>query len=627
MIGYNERQEAENLLELLLASREKLNAFNAPDDDSASDDALLARYLPLAAWAVQARDSGAYALCFTPADKVQRMPYDLLARLPLRESETGVFEGPDALFAGLDTAENLRMRRLYHRLLGILPMRTLLERLLTLAALEGRRYDAPRLKQERLRLLRDPAWRAAIPLCQERRSGTKLQLQDHDFTILDRLIDNRGKTLREDAGFALPVAMMERTACPPALMTAAIALRQNGGETPAYQALPCGHTALGVYGTGTPESFFDEALRDQQRRSRPVLRVRAYGQLRLMQVDGEAAQLLRKTRYDAAKSALPMEERKLFGAADDGGRHILPQLSLELQARYELSDEACMCAFFKGEEQVEIQRLKAMRGLRAMAEAFFAQAELPKNFNNDDPALFINVGKKKLAQRAARLLIAHGAKDRLLMEGCPDGKIPPTLAALLDELEGSPQRRSAFLQDIRSMGESRTKLNVRYEGSAGTRMMLAVRSPQTDLTSIENWLQEGGTAVPAFTPKELTASCTYGLQRFLYYGQEVGTGAKQGDFSLSASTGARRAPDVCFQLLCLWCAAQSGGTATLHPHSAGPEKTFLRLRNGDVPFVELLAEAKTPFAFTPAAMAAFVPQLPGLRLKITRQGDVFIITC
>lgn len=632
MIGYNERQEAENLLALLLESREKLARFNAacaaPTEDEASRlRALTGSFLPLAAWAEAAQQSGRYALCFSPADKVQRAPYDLLARLPLTEAETGALEGHDELFAGLDEAETQRMRRLYHRLLCIQPLRTLLERLLSLAALAHKKYDAARLLREQLKLTGSAAWRAEIPLYQERRSGTSLQLQDHDFTIIDRLIDNRGKTLREDRGFALPVALMERTACPETLMTAAIAHRTGAGrDRQPYHAIPGGHTALGVYGGGTPETFFDEAAKDQQRRRNPVLRMRSYGRMRLVQVDEAAAAQLSKTRYDAAKAALPMEQRKLFGAEDDGGRRILPQLEGELRLRYALSDEDCMSSFFKGEEQLEIQRVKAMRGLRAMAEQFFAEAELPQNFNNDDPALFINVGKKKLCQRAVRMLIAHAAGGRMLREPCGNGQLPQSLHQLLDALEETPERRSTFLQDVRSMGGYATKLNVRYDALGdGTRCMLAVRSPAMDVSPLEAWLREDAATAPDFTMQQLSAMCLYGLLRFLYYGQEVGTGAKAGGFSLAVSTGARRAPDVYFQLLCLWCAVQlGGGTALLQPDQEHPENSLFVVRNRAVRFVDLLAGADTqPCRFTPETMAAFVRRLGGIRLRIARQEGGF----
>jgi len=633
VIGYNERQEAENLLALLLESREKLTAFNAAcaasDDEEARQCALTGCFLPLADWAEAAMNSGRYALCFTPADKVQRAPYDLLARLPLTEAETGALEGRDELFVGLDVQEAQRMRRLYYRLMCIQPLRTLLERLLALAALAHRKYDAVRLRQEQLRLTGNAAWRAEIPLCQDRRSGTTLQLQDHDFTIIDRLIDNRGRTLREDRGFALPVALMERTACPQTLMTAAIAHRISGNqEKQPYCAVPGGHTALGVYATGTPEAFFDEAAKDQQRRRNPVLRMRAYGRLRLVQVDDTAAVQLGKTRYDAARAALPMEQRKLFGAEDDGGRHILPQLESELRLRHELSDEECMSRFFKGEEQLEMQRVKAMRGLRAMAEDFFREPELPKNFNNDDPALFINVGRKKLRQRAVRMLIAHQAAVRMLREPFGGGQMPQSLRQLLDALEQSPESRSAFLQDVRSMGGYATKLNVRYENLPdGTRCMLVVRSPAMDVSGLEAWLREGGSTVLDFTPQALKVMCLYGLQRFLYYGQEVGTGAKAGEFSLAVSTGARRAPDVYFQLLCLWCAVRLGdGTAFLQPELHQPEISLLKTGNGDVRFVDLFAGTDTgALRFTPSAAAELVRQMAGLRLRITRQGDGFSV--
>jgi len=148
-----------------------------------------------------------------------------------------------------------------------------------------------------------------------------------------------------------------------------------------------------------------------------------------------------------------------------------------------------------------------------------------------------------------------------------------------------------------------------------------------DVSGLEAWLREGGSTVLDFTPQALKVMCLYGLQRFLYYGQEVGTGAKAGEFSLAVSTGARRAPDVYFQLLCLWCAVRLGdGTAFLQPELHQPEISLLKTGNGDVRFVDLFAGTDTgALRFTPSAAAELVRQMAGLRLRITRQGDGFSV--
>ena len=123
MIGYNEYQEAMNLLALLLESRQKLAMFNASDEDIARAmetdvrDAQAMRtvraawYGDLAVWAREKRLSGMYALCFTDETQVQRKPYDLLARLQATDPD---FKGDIIPARGAWTMDQMRAAHAAH---------------------------------------------------------------------------------------------------------------------------------------------------------------------------------------------------------------------------------------------------------------------------------------------------------------------------------------------------------------------------------------------------------------------------------------------------------------------------------------------------------------------------------
>ncbi len=632
MIGYNEYQEAEHLLCLLLASREKLKAFNLTDEEiTARGSDVISWYAELARWAMEARDSGRYALCFQSADQVQRKPYDLLARLPLKPEETEAAPLQDDLLTGLPDAEKTKAKRLYHRLLCIQPMRMLLSRLLQLEAALKRRGAAQ--QEELIRLIARHGFRDTIPLTQERRSRQSLDLRDNDFTILDRLMDNWDKPLRREEWFVVPQTLIHSSACAQSLMTAAILRRHQdaGAEKTPYQTIPGGHTSLGVYHAGAPEQFFRAVIRDQERCARPrrLMRIRGYAGMQLLQLTDETVRNFRR-----GGNAAELLQEEAFCARDDGGRGIFNQLAMQVEECSALSDAMCLELFQKGRYLPEEERLRALAELRRGVQQVFAQQKLPGGVAGEMKRVVNRSGN--LAHRAVGLLLAHAVGDReLACLPCPNGQPPQNLLDSLTELEKSESACKRFIDDVNGMEEQETKLDLRFTADEPRRLW-ALRSAEAQMALQTQWLAEAADAMaedrlaelsaPPFSCVELEDVCRAGLHHFLLLGRSVGTGAGPGGFTLAVSQRGARPKDVYFRLLCIWCVltCNGGQDVFLVPDENSPEKISFRTGKASIPFVDVFAGTDTGIRaaqLTPVGLRGFLQQTVGSRLKIVDAGD------
>lgn len=637
MIGYNEYQEAMNLLALLLESRQKLAMFNATDEDIARAmdadvrDAQAMRtvraawYGDLAAWAREKRLSGGYALCFTDETQVQRKPYDLLARLDPTDEETQEASLPPALLRGLTTQEAQRASRLYHRLLCIQPMRVLLARLHALdAALEK---EGEKRIDEICKEVEKPAFRRIIPAYMERRSGYRLDLADNNFTILDRLMDNWDRPLRHEEAFSLPQAAMAHTSSAETLLTAAIVRKVGGEAAPGaraqYRAIPGGHTALGVYGDKGPAAFFDAVVSNQARSEHKLMRVQGYAGTQLVQLTDEAARCFSLAEDGQAEA---------FAAQDDGGRHLLDAVAGALENRRQLQGEACLELFIKDQAMNDDQRLSALEELRRIVTEFFREPRLPKKINGEIRQ--VKNSSANLSQRIVCLIIAHLARGGMLKLPCPQGNPPQELMALIDRMRDDPAACAAFVADVNGMEAAQTRLDMRYAGKGDKRTLYALRGQEAGWEVPVQWL--AGVAAlppdalpdadePPFDADALMAIVLEGLRRFLYFGRQVGTG-ESAAFSLKVESQGARPKDIFFRLLCLWCvkACNGGETVRLTADEKNPENSVFTMRKGDRSFVGMFARTDTEadaVQLTPARLRTFLQQTVASNLTIRSEKD------
>lgn len=699
MLGYNERQEAENLLTLLQRAGDLLPAFNAqdwqiatamgisPQDGAALADGLLTWYLNLSLWEERERRSGCYSLCFTSPKEAQTHPYNLLARLPLRDGETQEADVPETLFTGLDEPQRREKKRLYLRLLRVEPMRLLLARLHELArtahVCAGRPADE--MRQALLEKVCDVRWRTPIPPLMEREKGTSLDLNDNEFTILDRMIDNHGRPLREEAMVSVPGWLLENTTSAPALLTAAIACRTD--EDPQkrgcvqYRALPGGHTALGLYGEGTLDNLFRNACRDQNgRQGKRILHVRHYNRYQLVQLTRQAAVGLAEaalqgasgympppmgqpepTWQDALQKLLTLESpaahaaewtrtpdgRALLQVPDNGGngayRALLAAVS-QRRAAAESAEKAkrnvsssahtltdALLTFFRGREMAQEQRVLAMENLHAVAAAVFAARKIPAKLSSEQVRGISNSsGSWEL--RALRLLLSWFSLERLRALPCELGSIPPELEACLQRLRDD----EAFCADFRSyccdaeLEKRCIYVYARYspvvtpQGRGHELLMNALPTPGD--SPLRQWLESNGTEAPAFAGEEFARLCRHGLMRHLYRQWNVGKDDESA-FRLVPGTAMTQAPDKCFHLACLCFLLRRGiRRAKLEKDCENPENSCLLAGNERVPFVDIIEGMS---GFTSGEWLALSGQAREVRLRIMKGScdDVSMAAC
>lgn len=641
MIGYNEQQEALNLLELLRDSRRLLLLFNADNQQIAQAmgigllhpqalrQALLQWYGALAGEVQQRRVSGKYALCFSDASQVQRKPYDLLARLEPQAWELEEAELDEALLQGLSADEKTRARRLYHRLLCIQPLRMLLERLMPLVLLMEK--GAAGWEEKALQIIGSERFRAPIPLTMERASGQRLDLRDNDFTILDRLMDNWDQPLAGKLDFLMPAEAFSYTACARSLMTAAIVSRMDMPDAQGrqqYQAFPGGHIALGVYdGQNRPDRFFRAVQKAQGKSGKRLLRVHGYARTQLVQLSDAAAGCF----GDAAADA--------FRSCDDGGQNLLLRLNQEVENRLQRRSEQCLKAFVREAPVTDEQRASAMDELRRIVLSCFAAEKLPAALSDEITPMKKDSGK--LWQRLVRALLAYQVGLGIQRLPCPRGAAPLPLLALVEKLRREPEAGGQLWKRMEEMAGMGVRLDARYVGKDDARVLFVLCEETVRWEPHAAWLEEAAEAAdspealralrqPPFDGASLRQIILEGLQRFLHFRSNVGTG-KSSAFSLKTSKRVRP-KDIYFRLFCLWCVlvCGDGQDVQLVEDRNDPEKTCLLTRKGAFGFVDLFAETDTEAGgtqLTPARLHAFLQQIARRTLKIRQTADeVFQIT-
>lgn len=688
MLGYNERQEAENLLILLQRAGDVLPVFNArdgqiaalmgicPQDGAALADALLTWYLNLALWEERERCSGCYSLCFTSEKEAQAHPYNLLARLPLKASETMMADVPEALFTGLDAPERQAKKRLYLRLLRVEPMRRLLARLYELARMArdcAGRTEAE-IRQRLLEKIGSLRWRSPIPLLMERDKGTSLDLNDNEFTILDRMIDNHNRPLREEPTVSLPGWLMESTTSAPALLTAAIAYRTDADPQKRgcvqYRALPGGHTALGLYGEGTLDNLFRNACRDQNsRQGKRIFHVRHYSRFRLVQLtqrtrtglmtaegagvsgclpppivppERDWRDALAKLQaleapapHEAAWVKLP-DGQAVLRVPDNGGNGAYRALTAAVSRRkaaaktekkaqrnvsnseYGLTE--ALLNFFRGRAVTPEQRVQAMENLHAVVAAVFAAGKIPAKLSSEQVRAISNSsGAWEL--RALRLLLSWFSLEKLRVLRCELGQIPPELEACLCRLRNEENTCEAFRRYCCDAELERKCIYVyaRYtpvvtpQGRGHELLMNAL--PTLGDTPLRRWLESNGTEMPAFAGTEFARLCRHGLMRHLYRQWNVGKD-DESPFRLVPGTAMTQAPDKCFHLACAAFLLQRAiPKAKLEKNCEDPAGSCLRAGNERVPFVEVIERMS---AFTPEEWLSLSGQARRIRLRIIK---------
>lgn len=620
MIAFNERLEAANLLRLLKESRSRLEDFNADDeriarasgvdhaDPVAAAQARLAWYLRLALWAEERRLSGCCSLVFSRMDRVQRAPYDLLACYPLTASEKERADVPLSLFAGLNERARDRELRLYHRLLCITPMRRLLERLCELARLV-RKHGAE--AEPLLKLTGDSRWRQPILMTEERRSGQSLSLRDNDFTIIDRLMANHGRTLRRSRVVRIPRPLLGHAEQPESLLLAAIAgsldRTEERGSCTRYRMIPGGHVRLDVYRSGASEDFLERARTDQEKRAERLVYIRPYAGCRLIQLPRGIAGRIpcerrRRLQWRGAvrpgvrwRVCVPQEPKYLADAAlsaldwqalcscilslsepeapaaaegatlclrDNGGNAAYRMLRRAMaedtvpaaKPRKEaqpMDSERCMFEFFRGAELSPAHLERAMAELRRHTALLFAADELPDKYSSD-PARPITNFRAGWQARAIKLLLAYAAGERLIADERLPGRIPATVDAALTGLacdETARQRFHALISALENGRDTKLLVNVRYCSTGKRKLFLCYATPLRDDAALKSWVASGGGDPTGLSAEELAAACAFGLRRHLFMQTGVTTPAGRG-FRLAVNTrGVPKEADLLFRLL------------------------------------------------------------------------------
>lgn len=699
MLGYNERQEAENLLTLLKRAADMLPAFNAQDwqiasamginpmDGAALAGGLLTWYLNLALWEEQERCSGCYSLCFTSAREAQAHPYNLLARLPLKAWETLEADVPEVLFAGLTEPEKREKKRLYLRLLRVEPMRALLARLYELA--RTARGCAGKTEAEICQLLLekicDPRWRSPIPMLMEREKGASLDLNDNEFTILDRMIDNHNRPLREDVTVSVPGWLLENTTSAPALLTAAIAYRTDADPQKRgcvqYRALPGGHTALGLYGEGTLDNLFRNACQDQNsRQGKRILHVRHYSRFQLVQLTQQARTGLQEAEGLGENCCVPppmvqpeadwrsslmkllalavpaaqeaawvkmSDGRAVLRVPDNGGNGAYRALAVAASRRKEAAETEkkakrnvsnsdytlteALLNFFRGRDITQEQRVQAMENLHAVVAAVFATRKIPIKLSSEHVRGISNSsGSWEL--RALKLLLSWFSLEKLLTLQCELGSIPPELEACLASLRDDEKtcddfRRYCCDAELESKCiyvYARYSPVVTPQGRGHELLINALPTPGD--SPLRQWLESNGTDQPAFPGEEFARLCRHGLMRHLYRQWNVGKD-DEAPFRLVPGTAMTQAPDKCFHLACAAFLLQRGLTkAKLEKDCKEPVNSCLCAGNERIPFVDIIERMS---GFTPGEWLDLSGRVRRVRLRIIKgsRDDVSIADC
>lgn len=674
MLGCNERREAENLLKLLHASEDMRRRFNAEDEqitaalgmEASAEEALLRWYLTLVLEMEQYRLSGCYSLCFSSARRVRRHPYDLLARLPVTDAETEQAEIPEELLTGLAAEEREDVRRKYARLLRIAPMRALFERLSGLTApLRQKTLAEPDVVRKRLLgLLKDAGWRRPIP-AQEEYGRATLDVADNHFSIIDRLIENHRKPLSEKETVALPAAQLSRTGSASVHLTAAIvsctlppdALTKEEALSD-FVAIPGGHTALGLYGEGTPESFFQSVQEDQQAKGQHerIIHTRRYCRFQLVRFSQRDVRALRRVQADMSQSCesvgvpqvpeapadwyavaqrihdLPAAEASLgeqkadrLCLPDNGGNAAFRTLEKHFAFQRDSMKKtnkadappvmtALLRDFFAGVSLTDAKLAQAMRALAEVLAAYFAAG--PCIHAEKGAAVKpIAYASKTWAQAAMTLVLAYLCREKGLELRWKPGTMPEPVAALLTGNAAQCRAFQSFCCHKQPEGAA-MMLFTRQAAGVGEYCLLLGSCPRYMDGPLNDWFAGEG-AGDGFAPGRFRDYCLCGTVRHVFRDTNVAPD-KPVPFRF-APTPRIIAVDKAFQLVCLFFLMEKAKAARceLVREPLAPEQSVLRCGAVCASVMEVCGQF---LALSDAARAAFLDRVKQTCLTIRVSG-------
>ena len=565
----------------------------------------------------------------------------------------------DTYLEGLAEEDRKRARILYDRLLRIQPMRTLLARLMSLAknlkdtptpdaSVETAQITLPEEAEKELRAQIDESFRTAIPAWQERKKKASLDLYGHDFTILDRLMDNWDEKLCGEDEFALPGSVFFTTQHVPTLLTAAIvnkvaagkpAVRKADGagedgaaadatDRPQYCAIPGGHTLLGIYDGServAPDKFFDGVKEQQKEKQHRLMRVRSYAGLQLLQLTDEAKKQLSSVSFDeSAIGKAPLTADDRFCARDGGGRQLAMQLSLGLKAqKKKRAGLDCLQALMKDEIQTDYQRLMAINALKDAAQAYFSKGKLGGGIMDG-----ISNGKN-LESRSVERMMACMVENGVQFMQCLEGAVPPAVTEFLNALAKDVQKCEKFAADVKALHVNSRRLNMRFENTTATGHRLCVwSSPESEFEPLMKWRAEAAALQPGqklrkpdFDTGLLWKCCVSGLKKFIYLGNQV----KKTDppFQLNVAKSVVDV-DICFRLACLWVKLMHPGVKIcLVCNRMDPEESYFEVGGAALRFVDVIArnarEAKKEARLTPERLWKILDKLRDQTFGLVRK--------
>lgn len=587
MRGYHEQREAENLLMLLKQSREMIRRFNVKDasllaasglparsSPDQKDDVRLCWYLNLALEMETYRHTGLFAVYFPDAKRTRRHPYDLMAQLPLQEDETERAEIPAELLKGLDDRAADQVRGKYARMLRILPMRKLFERLSQLTAeLHGRKLAPPeKLREKLLEILNRKGWRSPIDE-QEEYGRQTLDIADNNFTIIERLIALHGKTLLSRGQVMLPGAVLKRSESPAVHIAAAVAAAtmseqalQDDFRMTDYTAYEGGHLALGLYGDGAPGTLFAAVQADQRRNPphRRIVHTRRYCRFQLMRFSAAEARLFRrheaempvvistealpavKPQADWLKAVQEIHALKWMNVPepvqsgdglclqDNGGNGAYRSLRMYLQERRseqqqtqraeqqmeQVSEEEMLRDFLCGMDMPEKLCQRAMDALGKAMESFFADAKMVETQNGDAADAVKNV-TRYFVRNVGLLTLAYLCREEALSLEAVQGVVPAGVEIFLSQLREDASAREAFRKFCSPAAAAQEPRMVfsKFVPTDGGRLLLAM-CPWTRTDSLNEWFLSGGDG-GSFDAGLFSAYCLRGLLRHSFRRKSV----------------------------------------------------------------------------------------------------------
>lgn len=307
MIGYNEKQERENLQELFRHMEHIHNAATADFSDD-TDEAIVHKYAALALEVLQLHISGKYPLNFYRRKNTLRSIHTLLAtqEWPVDGSSTAL----EDCAPGLTEEELHRLERRIAMVEQIEPSWLVLENLMEFAEKICETQNPAALA----RWIRDQKWQKDGK--GKQKSQTKkpaayiYDVLDNDYSAIERVAEQWNVQPMAQSVIRLPKDWVDKYAPETALLAAVIyrtGKRLRGGnppdsqdEAPAapapYLAIPHGQSSLGRYdpGSKTADRFFSNACKGQSKRKNKLMHIRKFHGMTVIALDDTAVAAMQK---------------------------------------------------------------------------------------------------------------------------------------------------------------------------------------------------------------------------------------------------------------------------------------------------------------------------------------------